>query len=185
MEAIATVNYLLHAGPCAVSRQPWMRTDHATLSPPHSSGCSPWCGYGGWSACFTHYFTPTMHRQGCLSTTLPLYLDTEGIHINNGNFLPGALTQLNSSKQGKFGGKSEGIIPQRDAAKAHPGGNTSSCFPRDIQLFSTAKSSQHDYPPLTSPVQCILGTHASHHTHRRKTNLHGNGVLGLCFPKYA
>lgn len=71
-------------------------------------------------------------------STVPGLLDTKEKHINNANFLPGALTQLSSSKQGKFGGKSERVIPQRNAAKAQPAGNTSSCFPRDIQLFSTA-----------------------------------------------
>lgn len=95
----------------------------------------------GWSACSSPYFTPTVYRKGCLPTTFPLYPDswtTKGIHLNNGNFLPGAFTQLSSCKKGKFGGKSEGTVPQRDTAKAQPTGNTNSCFPRNIQLFSTA-----------------------------------------------
>lgn len=136
MEAIATVNYLLYAGPCAVSRQHWIRTDHSTLAPPHSSGCPHWCGSGG-DQPVSH---PILHLQCIDRAVFPPRFHctwTPG-YINNGNFLPGALTQLNSSKQGKFGGKSGGTIPQRDAAKAQPGGNTSSCFPRDIQLFSTA-----------------------------------------------
>lgn len=126
-----------------------MRTDFDTLSPPHSSDCPHWCGPGGHQPVphpilllqckiFYSYSVGVKGLSFHHISTVPGLLDTKEKHINNGNFLQGVLTQLSSSKQGKFGGKSEGIIPQRDAAKTQPAGNTSSCFPRDIQLFSTA-----------------------------------------------
>lgn len=45
-------------------------------------------------------------------------LGTKGVHINEGNLLPGLLIQLRSSKQGKFGRNSEGISPPKDTGDA-------------------------------------------------------------------
>lgn len=112
----------------------------------------PWIwGWMGWAghapaASSSLYFTAIIYGKGHLSTTFPEYvlqrgpwlwlLGAKGAVIRyTGNFLPGALTQLRSSKQGKFGSKSEGLRPSGDTANAQPTGNPTSCLPRSLQFF--------------------------------------------------
>lgn len=105
MEAIATVNYLLHVGPHAVLWQPRTRTEHARLSPPRAGGCvalevkavirpypcsqllTPFYTYGVWGGLSSHHVSSVPGLMGSLVVT-PGHKGS----INNGNFLPGALT---------------------------------------------------------------------------------------------
>lgn len=107
MEAIATVNYLLHVGPHAVPWQPRTRTERTSLSPPRALGvkgeirpypCSqlltPFYTYSVWGGLSSHHVSSVPGLMESLVVT-PGHKGS----INNGNFLPGALTQLRSSKQ--------------------------------------------------------------------------------------
>lgn len=100
-----------------VTRPPWRLPSLAWLW--------GWTGHTPVASSQSH-FTPTVYGTRCHPTVLPVYLvrwgprlrllGTKGVRINNGNFLPGALTQLRLSEQGEFGGNSEGMSPSRDTA---------------------------------------------------------------------
>lgn len=106
-------------------------------------------------------------------------LGTKGVHTNNGDFVLRALTQLRPFEQGGFGGKSEGISSSQNTANAQPTGSPSSCFPRNMPLFSPAKKElQHE---LSTTRWALLNLSFEHMPLSLDTQMENQFVQEQCF----